>query len=119
MPSRSSTARSSDDRIDDYRDAYGVERICRVLPIAPFTYHERIAQRQDPARLSARAQRDVALKPEVARVFAANFAVYGVRKVWRQMIGEGFPVALCTVARLMRDGIGRGDPGQAGAHNCR
>ena len=100
--------------IDDYRDAYGGELICRVLPIAPSTYHERIAQRQDPTRLSARAQRDVTLKPEVARVFAENFAVYGVRKVWRQMMREGFPVARCTVARLMRKmglaGVIRGKP---------
>ena len=50
----------------------------------PSTYHERVAQRQDPTRLSARAQRDVALKPKVA-YFAENFAVFGVRKVWRQM----------------------------------
>jgi hypothetical protein len=100
--------------IDDHRDAYGVEPICRVLPIAPSTYHERVAQRQDPTRLSARAQRDVALKPEVARVFAENFAVYGVRKVWRQMVREGFPVARCTVQRLMREmglaGVIRGKP---------
>jgi transposase InsO family protein len=71
------------------------------LPIAPSTYFERVAQRQDPMRLSARAQRDQALKPEVARVFAENFAVYGVRKVWRQMMREGFPVARCTIERLM------------------
>ena len=44
--------------IDEHRDAYGVEPICRVLPIAPSTYHERVAQRRDPSRLSARAQRD-------------------------------------------------------------
>jgi len=44
--------------IDDHRDAYGVESICRVLPIAPSTYHERVAQRQDPTRLSARARQD-------------------------------------------------------------
>ena len=86
-----------------HRDAYGVEPICRVLPIAPSTYHERVAQRQDPTRLSARARQDVALKPEIARVFAENFAVYGVRKVWRQMTREGFPIARCTVERLMRD----------------
>ena len=43
------------------------------------------------------------LKPEVARVFAENFAVFGVRKVWRQMMREGFPVARCTIERLMRD----------------
>ena len=54
--------------IDDHRDAYVVEPICRVLPIAPSTYHERVAQRQDPTRLSARAPHYAALKPKVARV---------------------------------------------------
>jgi transposase InsO family protein len=100
--------------IDAHREAYGVEPICRVLPIAPSTYHERLAQRRDPARLPARARRDQALKPEVTRVFAENFAVYGVRKVWRQMRREGFDVARCTVERLMHDmglqGVIRGKP---------
>jgi len=100
--------------IDEHRDAYGVEPICRVLPIAPSTYHERVAQRRDPSRLSARAQRDQMLKPEVVRVFAENFAVYGVRKVWRQMRREGYDIARCTVERLMRDmglaGVIRGKP---------
>lgn len=72
--------------INDHREAYGVEPICRVLPIAPPSYFERIAQRHDPARLSARAKRDLELKPEVARVFAENYEVYGVRKVWRPQI---------------------------------
>ncbi|WP_089413561.1 IS3 family transposase [Sphingomonas sp. Sph1(2015)] len=100
--------------IDDHRDAYGVEPICRVLPIAPSTYFERVAQRRNSMRLSARAQRDGALKPEIARVFAENFAVYGVRKVWRQIMREGFPVARCTIERLMREmglaGVIRGKP---------
>ena len=100
--------------IDDHRDAYGVEPICRVLPIAPSTYHEHVAQRRDPARLSARTQQDLALKPEIARVFAENFAVYGVRKIWRQLMREGFQVARCTVRRLMREmglqGVIRGKP---------
>ena len=89
--------------IDEHRGDYGVEPICRVLPIAPSTYHEHVAQRHDPSRLSARARRDQALKPEVLRVFAENFGVYGVRKVWRQMKREGFDIARCTVERLMRD----------------
>lgn len=89
--------------IDEYRGHYGVEPICRVLPVAPSTYHERVAQRRDPSRLSARAQSEEALKPEVMRVFTENFSVYGVRKVWRQMQREGFDVARCTVQRLMRD----------------
>jgi transposase InsO family protein len=89
--------------IDEHREVYGVEPICRVLPIAPSTYHERVAQRRDPARLSDRARRDRDLKPEVLRVFAENFGVYRVRKVWRQMNREGFAVARCTIERLLRD----------------
>ena len=88
--------------IDDHRSIYGVEPICKVLPIAPSTYHAHVAQRSDPARTSARAQRDAALCVEIRRVFDANFRVYGVRKVWRQLGREGIAVARCTVARLMR-----------------
>ena len=100
--------------IDAHRDAYGVEPICRVLPIAPSTWHEHAARRADPSRLPARAKRDEALKEEVRRVFDENFGVYGVRKVWRQMKREGFDIARCTVARLMRSmglqGVIRGKP---------
>jgi transposase InsO family protein len=100
--------------IDDHRGAYGVEPICKVLPIAPSTYHAHVAQRVDPARLSVRARRDADLRPEVQRVFEENFRVYGVRKVWRQMKREGHRIARCTVARLMRSaslqGVVRGKP---------
>lgn len=100
--------------VDDHRDVYGVEPICKVLPIAPSTYHERQAQRRDPARLSARARRDLELKPQIARVFAENFAVYGARKVWRQLRREEISLARCTVERLMRQmglaGVIRGKP---------
>ena len=89
--------------IDEYRSDYGVEPICRVLPIAPSPDHERAAQQRDRSRQSSRAQRDPALKPEVMRIFAENFGVYGVRKVWRQMRREGFVIARCTAERLMRD----------------
>ena len=100
--------------IDDHREAHGVEPICRVLPIAPSTYHAHIVKRADPARLSTRAKRDAALKVEVRRVFEVNFRVYGVRKVWRQLQREGVDAARCTVARLMRSmglqGVIRGRP---------
>ncbi|WP_152277724.1 IS3 family transposase [Methylorubrum populi] len=98
--------------IDDHRKAYGVEPICRVLPIAPSTYHAHAARRTDPFKLPARARSDAALMVEIRRVFEANFHVYGVRKVWRQLGREGIAVARCTVARLMRvmglQGIVRG-----------
>jgi transposase InsO family protein len=84
------------------------------LPIAPSTYHAHVAKRVDSTKLSARARRDLALKPEIARVFAENFEVYGVRKVWRQLGREGFSVARCAVARLMKrmglQGVIRGKP---------
>jgi transposase InsO family protein len=100
--------------IDDHRRAYGVEPICKVLPIAPSTYHDHVAKRVDPTKLSARAKRDRALRPEIRRVFKANFDVYGARKVWRQLGREGIPVARCTVERLMADlglqGAIRGKP---------
>ncbi len=88
--------------IDEHREVYGVEPICRVLPIAPSTYYEHAARKADPDRRSARERRDIELSQEIRRVFAANFGVYGVRKVWRQMQREGIVVARCTVARLMR-----------------
>jgi transposase InsO family protein len=88
--------------IDDHRPVYGVEPICRVLPIAPSTYREHAARRRNPARLPARAQKDARLQSEVRRVWEENFRVYGVRKVWRQLCQEGIAVARCTIVRLMR-----------------
>jgi putative transposase len=100
--------------IDDQRQEYGIEPICKVLPIAPSTYYLNAAKRADPSRLSSRAKRDLLLKPEIKRVFKANYEVYGARKVWRQLQREGFDVARCTVVRLMRSlglqGIIRGKP---------
>ena len=89
--------------IDAHRDVHGVEPICDVLPIAPATYYDHLAKRADPARLSDRAKRDEALRPEIRRVFEDNWSVYGLRKVWHQLRREGFDVARCTVARLMTD----------------
>ena len=93
--------------IDQHRHRYGVEPICRVLPIAPSTYHA--AQRRST---SARAVRDRQLKAEIRRVHAEQFGVYGARKVWRQLHREGIVVARCTVERLMGElhleGVRRG-----------
>ncbi len=80
----------------------GSSRTAGSWPIAPSTYRAHAAKRADPSKLSARAGHDLALKSEIARVFAENFEVYGVRKVWRQLQREGVDIARCTVARLMR-----------------
>jgi putative transposase len=88
--------------IDEHRTAYGVESICRVLPIAPSTYFEHKARQVNPDRLPPRARRDAELRTEIQRVWDENFRVYGPRKVWRQFKRENIPAARCTVERLMR-----------------
>jgi len=100
--------------IDEHREVYGVEPICKLLPIAPSTYYTHAGRRADPGKLPARAKSDAALVIEIRRVFEENYCVYGVRKVWRQLGREGISVARCTVARLMRtmglQGAVRGKP---------
>ena len=88
--------------IDQYREALGVEPICRVLQIAPSGYRRHAARQRDPARRSARAQRDEILMRHIQRIWDAHRQVYGANKVWRQLHREGIPVARCTVERLMR-----------------
>jgi putative transposase len=93
--------------IDANKTRFGVEPICRHLPIAPSTYYG--AKTRPP---SARSLRDGQLRGEITREHSANFSVYGARKVWRQLNREGIEVARCTVQRLMRElglqGVRRG-----------
>ena len=88
--------------IDAHRGVYGVEPICAQLPIAPSQYYEHKGRQADPERRPPRLRRDEALWPQIRRVHAENFGVYGARKVWRQLGREDFEVARCTVERLMR-----------------
>ncbi|HBB9464335.1 TPA: IS3 family transposase [Escherichia coli] len=87
--------------LDKPRKLYGVGPVCSELHIAPSTYYHCQQQRHHPDKRSARAQRDDWLKKEILRVYDGNHQVYGVRKVWRQLLREGIRVARCTVARLM------------------
>ncbi len=87
--------------IDECREEYGVEPICKQLPIAPSTYYEQKAREADPSRLPERTVRDAQLRTQIERVWKEHFGVYGARKVWRQLQREGLEVARCTVERLM------------------
>ena len=98
--------------IDRYRDLYGVEPICQLLPIAPSTYRRCKALERQPGNRSARSKRDEQLSPEIQRVWEESDRNYGARKVWKQLLRESTPVARCTVERLMRqlgiEGVRRG-----------
>ena len=92
---------------------WGVESICDQLTelgakIAPATSYEHRAKKP-----SARQVRDEELKPKIAAAHAANYGVYGARKVWltlnRERPADAAPIARCTVERLM------GELGLAGA----
>lgn len=87
--------------IDQHRGQYGVEPICRLLPVAPSTYFLRKAQEQEATKRSARARRDAELRPAIQRVWDEHEQVYGPREVWRQLRREGIRTARCTVERLM------------------
>ncbi|EFN4796097.1 IS3 family transposase [Escherichia coli] len=87
--------------LDKLREQYGVGPVCSELHIAPSTYYHCQQQRHHPDKRSARAQHDDWLKRDIQRVYDENHQVYGVRKVWRQLLREGIRVARCTVARLM------------------
>jgi transposase InsO family protein len=89
--------------IDSHRGVHGVEPICAVVPIAPSVYYEQKARQADPTRLPERAKRDEVLRGDIRRVWEDNYEVYGVRKVWRQLIREDIDAARCTVDRLMHE----------------
>ena len=91
--------------IDKHRAEYGVEPICDVLPIAPSTYYAHRLRTHDPTQRPARAKRDETLRPQIQRVWMENHTVYGVEKIWRQLVRERVVTACCTIERLMR-GLG-------------
>ena len=110
--------------IEEHREVFGVEPICRVLPIAPGTYYAHAAVARDPERASDRAKQDARDFKEIERVYKKSKGRYGARKIWYQLRREKKDIARCTVERLMREhglqGVTRGkkrttipDPAQA------
>ena len=88
--------------IEQHRDVFGVEPICKVLPLAPSTYYERLAITKNPNRASTRAKSDADICREIERVWQENRKVYGARKIWHALRRQDRNIARCTVERLMR-----------------
>jgi len=84
--------------IHQHRERFGVEPICETLEVAPSTYYAAVSRPP-----SARRRRDEELKAEITRVHRDNFNVYGVEKVWKQLLREGVAVGRDRVARLMAE----------------
>jgi len=84
--------------IDEHRDEFGVEPICRTLQVAPSTYYS--AKSRPP---SARSVRDAVMLQVLMVLWVANRKVYGAHKLWKAARRGGHDIGRDQVARLMRD----------------
>ena len=85
--------------IDQQRDNFDVESICRVLPIASSTYYAAKRRESEP---SARAVRDAVMMQVLMVLWVANRKVYGAHKLWKAARRAGYEIGRDQVARLMR-----------------
>lgn len=100
------------DFIHNNKDRYGVEAICRILPIAASTYYRALDLVDNPEHRAKRALHDLHHAEQIKRIWKESSGRYGVRKVWQKLKREGYVIARCTVARLMQklgiQGVWRG-----------
>ena len=89
--------------IDDEKKKYGVESICRILPIAPSTYYRIKDEQENPEKQSHRKQNDKHLMAQIKHIWQDSGCRYGIRKVWHKLKQDGMPkLGRCTVERLMK-----------------
>ena len=100
------------DFIHNNKDLYGVDAICRILPIAASTYYRGLDLADNPEHRAKRDLHDLHHAEQIKRIWQESSGRYGVRKVWQKLKHEGYIVARCTVARLMQklglQGVWRG-----------
>jgi len=90
--------------IDEHREAYGVEPICKVLPIAPSTYYQKKAQESEPEKRATRAQRDEQLSARLQRVWEENFQSAIPGRTSQRFMGVGLYLCL-DLARIRLCGL--------------
>jgi len=90
------------DFIHNNKALYGVEAICRILPIAASTYYLTLDLFDNPEHRAKRDLHDLHHAEQIKRIWKESSGRYGVRKVWQQLKREGYVIARCTVARLMQ-----------------
>lgn len=85
--------------VDENRDDFGVEVICRTLQVAPSSYY---AAKKRQIAPSARAVRDALMMQVLLALWITNRKVYGADKLWKAARRAGHDVGRDQVARLMR-----------------
>ncbi len=88
------------DFIQSNKALYGVEAICKILPITPSTYYWQLDLTENPEKRSKRDLHDQHYTDQIKRIWQESAGRYGIRKVWKQLKQEGYSVERCTVSRL-------------------
>ena len=83
--------------IDEHRERFGVEPICRTLDVSASAYYQRATGQR-----SARTAADERLLGRIEELHAANYYAYGYRRMWKALVRAGEPVGRDRVKRLMR-----------------
>jgi putative transposase len=82
--------------IDQHRDRFGVEPICKTLGVSASAYYHRATGRR-----SARAVEDDRLAAAIERLHEANYGAYGYRRVWKALTRAGERIGRDRTRRLM------------------
>jgi putative transposase len=99
--------------IDEHRERFGVEFICRTLGVSASAYFQRATGER-----SARDLEDERVLARIREIHVANFEAYGYRRTWKALLRAGERVPRCQVQRLMRaHGMRRQAPWAALAHH--
>ena len=83
--------------VQERREVFGVDPICRVVGVPVSTYYARRSRKPFCREL---ADRELVAEIHAAR--AGYRSVYGVRKTWKELRRRGVDVGRDRVARLMR-----------------
>jgi putative transposase len=84
--------------IEERRDSFGVEPICRTLGVPVSTHYARRSRKP-----SARELADRALLAEIEAARSGRRRVYGARKTWKELRRRDVDAGRDQVARVMRE----------------
>lgn len=84
--------------VEEHRERFGVEPICRTLEVSASAYYERRTGRRSP-----RAIEDERLLARIREVHERNYCAYGYRRMSIALRREGEDVGKGRVQRLMRE----------------
>ena len=82
--------------IDQERERFAVELICRTLGVSQSSYYQRRGGQR-----SARAVQDERLLARIEELHEANYCAYGYRRMWKALLRAGEDVGRDRVRRLM------------------